>query len=304
MSDLMIVGFGAGYLVFLAFLFFIVRPKTQRQRTRLLVNTVGLPLTSEIEPIVVSSQRREVRVGYLGVAVGIAIASAGMIVGRVTSPGQVFLIDFTLAFVCVGIALAISSVVYESRRQRGDVRFARLRAVTLSDYRAPLERWLPRIVVVLALAAFAARVILTPGTFGISAAFLYLYAALTVVSLVICEVASRALVRRGQPAGSALELAWDDALRSRALTSIAVSPFYLGSYLNIAAIALYPSSGSAAAALGVQIEALVVIAGSVLMLVSALRSYSAKGQQRYLRRLWPEFTAPAASATTAAARQS
>lgn len=302
MSILMILGFGLGYLAFLAILFFLVRPKTQRQRIQLLVNSVGLPLTTEIEPTVVANQRREVLVGYLGVVAGITIATAGMIIAGVRSPGQVFLIDFTLMFVCVGIALAVSFVVHEDRRQRGEVRFARLRAVTIDDYRAPLERWMPRIVVILAVAAFALRVILTPGTFGIAAAFLYLYTGLTVLSLVISEVASRALVKRGQPAGSALELAWDDALRSRALTAIAVSPFYLGIYLNIAAIALYPSSGSAAAALGVQIEALVVVAGSVLILVSSLRSYSAKGQQRYLRRLWPDLvltpavTTPAASA--------
>jgi hypothetical protein len=297
MSTQLILAFGAGYTVFLAFLLFVVRPKTQKRRIQLLVNSVGLPLTSEIEPTVVANQRREVRVGFLGVVVGIAVASCGLILARVSSPGEIFLIDFTLIVVSVGIALALAAVVHEDRRQKSAVRFARLRAVTIGDYRAPLERWMPRIIVLLALAAFAVRVILTPGTFGISAAFLYLYAVLMVISLAFCEIASRLLLRRGQPAGSALELAWDDALRSRALTSIAVAPFYLGLYFSVAAIALYPSSGSAAAALGVQIEALVTLLCAALLLVTSIRTLGTNARQRFLRRLWPEFAPPTTPAS-------
>jgi hypothetical protein len=298
MSTQLILGFGAGYLVFLAFLLFVVRPRTQARRIQLLVNSVGLPLTAEIEPTIIENQRREVRVGFVGIVIGVVAASTGMLIARVSSPGEIFLIDLTLAVVAVGIALALAAVVHEDRRQKRTVRFARLRAVTMDDYRGGIDRWMPRIVVVFTLAAFAFRVILTPGTFGISAAFLYLYAILTVVSLAFCEIASRLLIRRGQAAGSALELAWDDALRSRALTSIAVAPFYLGLYFNIAAIALYPSSGSAAAALGVQIEALVALLASGVLLATSVRALGTNARQRFLRRLWPEFAvqAPAASA--------
>jgi len=287
MSNLLIAGFGVGYLVFLAFLLFVVRPKTQSRRVQLLVNSVGLPLTADIEPTIVASQKREVRAGFIGIAIGIAFASAGMIIARVGTPGQMFLIDFTSVLVFAGIAIAVATLARENRRQTSDVRFARLRAVNISDYRGPFERWVPRVVVILALGAFAVRVALTPGTFGLAAAFLYLYAALMVVSLAISEFAGRLLLKRGQPAGSALELAWDDALRSRALTAISVAPLYLGMYFGIAAVALYPSSGSASDALGVQIEAVAVIVGAGLLLASAIASL--RPQQRYLRRLWPEF---------------
>jgi hypothetical protein len=287
MSNLLIAGFGVGYLVFLAFLLFVVRPKTQSRRVQLLVNSVGLPLTADIEPTIVASQKREVRAGFIGIAIGIAVASAGMIIARVGTPGQMFLIDFTSVLVFAGIAIAVATLARENRRQTSDVRFARLRAVNISDYRGPFERWVPRVVVILALGAFAVRVALTPGTFGLAAAFLYLYAALMVVSLAISEFAGRLLLKRGQPAGSALELAWDDALRSRALTAISVAPLYLGMYFGIAAVALYPSSGSASDALGTQIEAVAVIVGAGLLLASAIASL--RPQQRYLRRLWPEF---------------
>ena len=220
MSNLLIAGFGVGYLVFLAFLLFVVRPKTQSRRVQLLVNSVGLPLTADIEPTIVASQKREVRAGFIGIAIGIAVASAGMIIARVGTPGQMFLIDFTSVLVFAGIAIAVATLARENRRQTSDVRFARLRAVNISDYRGPFERWVPRVVVILALGAFAVRVALTPGTFGLAAAFLYLYAALMVVSLAISEFAGRLLLKRGQPAGSALELAWDDALRDRKSTRL------------------------------------------------------------------------------------
>jgi hypothetical protein len=295
MSVVQIVGFGAGYLLFLAFLLFVVRPKTQRQRIQVLVNSVGLPLSSEMEPIVIANQKREVRAGFVGIVIGVVAASVGMILAGVTIPGEMFLVDFTSIIVFTGITIAISTLIREHRRQDSGIRFARVRAVGIADYRDAFERWMPRIIVVLALAAFALRAALSPSAFGLTAAFLYLYAVLTVVSLAISEVASRVLVTRGQPAGSALELAWDDALRSRALTAISVAPFVLGSYFGIAAVALYPSSGSAGDALGVRAEVLVVFAACALLLVSAIRSGLTKTGQRYLRRLWPELLAPVAA---------
>lgn len=295
MSVVQIVGFGAGYLVFLSFLLFVVRTKTQRQRIQVLVNSVGLPLSSEMEPIVIANQKREVRAGFVGIVIGVVAASVGMILAGVTIPGEMFLVDFTSIIVFTGITIAFSTLIREHRRQDSGIRFARVRAVGIADYRDAFERWMPRIIVALALAAFALRAALSPSAFGLTAAFLYLYAVLTVVSLAISEVASRVLVTRGQPAGSALELAWDDALRSRALTAISVAPFALGSYFGIAAVALYPSSGSASDAFGVRAEVLVVFAACALLLVSAIRSGLTKTGQRYLRRLWPELLAPVAA---------
>ena len=68
MSVVQIVGFGAGYLVFLSFLLFVVRTKTQRQRIQVLVNSVGLPLSSEMEPIVMTMPKTAATMPKPGIA--------------------------------------------------------------------------------------------------------------------------------------------------------------------------------------------------------------------------------------------
>ena len=300
MSLLWIVAIGGGYLVFLAIMLFVVRPKLQSQRIQVVVNNAGLPLTREIEPTVAATLRREVRLGFLTVALGLVVATVGMILANVHGLGSIVFIDFSAVFLAIGIGSAIGTVAQEDARQKSDVRFARLRSVGISDYRAPLEQWMPRVVIALALAVFVFRVVVSPGGVGATPAFLFVYAAAMVVSLAISEIATRTLVRRGQPAGSALELAWDDALRSRALNSIALSPLYLGGYFSIASIAFYPGGRGPAAVLAVEVSAGLTMLFAVGLLVWAIASPSRKPQQRYLRRLWPEFLSAAAPATTPA----
>jgi hypothetical protein len=162
----------------------------------------------------------------------------------------------------------------------------------------PLERWLPRIAVALGLAGFVVRVSL--GAPATAPVFLYVYAALMVATLVVCEVAGRLLLRRGQPAGSALELAWDDALRSRALNAIAVTPFFLGAYFGLVAPAFYPPTHDAGSALGSLIQATLVLVAAALLLVWSGTAFATKPQQRYLRRLWPEFASTAVAPVKAA----
>jgi hypothetical protein len=301
MSDLWIVLVGAITLVFLAILFFVVRPINQKQRIQVVVNNAGIPLTTEIEPMVTGTLRREVRLGFASVAVGVGVATAGMILAGVHARGAVLFIDASAVLLAIGIGGVIGSVAQEDARQKSQVRFARLRSVGISDYRAPLEQWLPRIVIILALAVFAFRVAVGTGGIAATPPFLFVYAAAMLISLAICEIASRALVRRGQPAGSALELAWDDALRSRALNSIALAPLYLGAYFNIASIAFYSNSRSAAAVLAVDLSAGVELLFALGLLLWAISWYYRKPQQRYLRRLWPELVPVAAPAQPATA---
>ena len=289
MAPLVIAEIAAGYLIFLAFLLFVVRPRAKSRRIQLLVNAVGLPLTSELEPTVEATLRREVWVGFLSMAVALALASTGMILGGVHSTQQVFFIDFTAVLLAIGISSAIATSVHEDARQRREVRFARLTSVDIDDYRGWAQRWAPRVLVVVALAVFAFRVIVVPGGVAATPAFLFVYAGAIIVSLAIYEITSHTLLRRGQPAGSALELAWDDALRSRALNLIAIAPVYLACYFNIASIAFYPTSRSAGAVLAVQLSAVAEMLFAVGLLVWVIGTSSRKPQQRFLRRLWPEF---------------
>ena len=113
MSTLWIAGIGAGYLVFLALLLFVVRPKANAKRIQVVVNSVGLPLTSEIEPRVKATLRREVWIGFLSIAVALALASGSTIVAKVTVPGQVFFIDFTAVLLAIG---QLAQVAHGRRR--------------------------------------------------------------------------------------------------------------------------------------------------------------------------------------------
>lgn len=303
MSVLWIIGISSGFLVGTAFLLFIVRPKTNSQRMQVIVNTVGLPLTSEIEPTVAATLRREVRAGFLSIAIGISVAIVGMLVAHVHAVTAIFFIDFTTTLFAIGVGSAVATVAQEDARQKSQIRFARLQSVGISDYRAPLEQWLPRVFVVLALAVFAFRVVVASGGIGGTPPFLFVYAGAMLLSLAICEVASRLLVRRGQPAGSALELAWDDALRSCALNAIAIAPFYLGGYFTIASIAFYPISRSPVAVFAVDLSVCVELLFAAGLLAWVIAATARKPQQRYLRRLWPEFASGRGSATPTPAPQ-
>jgi hypothetical protein len=240
-------------------------------------------------PVVVAAQRRGVRVGFASIAAGLLIAAAGMLVAHVGSLSEVVFVDFTAILISIGVGSAVGTVVREDARQKSQVRFARLRSVGVSDYRSAPERWAPRIAVLLALAAFVFRLIIAPGSLGGTPIFLLIYAGGMVLSLALCETGSRLLVRRGQPAGSALELAWDDALRSRALNGIALAPLYLGAYFNIATVAFYPPTRGDGAAVAVQLSSILELLFAACLFAWAIFAGRTKPQQRYLRRLWPEL---------------
>ncbi|HEX4444299.1 MAG TPA: hypothetical protein VHZ81_12055 [Galbitalea sp.] len=99
---------------------------------------------------------------------------------------------------------------------------------------------------------------------------------------------------RGQTAGSALELAWDDALRSRALNSFVITPFFLGTYFGSVAFEWYPPARGIGETIGPDMP---TSAAAVLILVWAIAGMISKPQRRYLRRLWPELAAAGATAS-------
>ncbi len=289
MSPLWIAAIGLGYLVFVAFLLLVVQPKSRSLRVDRIAHTVGLPLTDDIEPVVRGTQRAGVRMGFLSIAIGIVLATIYSLLRQVDSPIQVVWIDFTGVIAAAGIGNALATLVREDARQKHSVRVARLNAVSLSDYRSDFEQWAPRLVVAIALVGLAIRGAIYPLGYASVPPFLYVYAAVMVASLLVYEIASRALIRSGQPASSELDLAWDDALKSRALVGIALAPLILGGYLGIAAWVFYPPTHSGATAIGSQIEIAFQFAGLALMLASILASSAAKSRTRYLRRLWPQL---------------
>ena len=306
MSVVWILCTGVGYLALLAVLLFFVHPKADPQWLQTIVNSVGLPLPVEIVPTVVATQRRAAQATFLSTAIGVVLATVGVLLAHVQAFPAIFFLGLTTTFLAIGIGSAIATVLLEDARHRGQVRLARLRSVGLADFRGTVERWTPRGIVVLALAAFSFRVAVSPGGIPSTPPFLFACAGAMVISLAISEGASRSLVKRGPPAVSAPELAWDDAVRARAFNPIALTPFYLGGYFNIASIASYSNSRSEAVVLAAQLSV-----GVELLFASGLRGWAilsakAKHQQRFLRRLWlalasaPTVAAPTVAAPTAA----
>ncbi len=306
MSDIWIFGVSGGFLALAAIMFFVVQPKTSPRRLQAVVNSVGLPLPPELLPVVVAAQRRGVRVGFASIAAGLLIAAAGMLLAHDGSLGEVVFVDFTAILVSISVGSAVGTVVREDARQKSQVRFARLRSVGVSDYRSAVERWAPRVVVALSLAAFAFRLVIAPGSPGGTPIFLFIYSGAIVLSLAFCEIGSRLLVKRGQPAGSALELAWDDALRSQALNGIALAPLYLGAYFNIAVISLNPPTRGDGGVIAVELSVILELLIAACLLAWAIFAGRTKPQQRYLRRLWPELVPVGAGvlANPSPARQS
>jgi hypothetical protein len=225
----------------------------------------------------------------VGVALGVTLATVYDLLSHIDSSLQVFYVDFTGVIAGLGLGGTIAAFAHETNRQKGSVRLARLNAVSLSDYRSPFEQWVPGAVVVLALLGLAARGAIYPRGYASVPVFLWIYAAVIVVTLVISEVASRALVGSGQPARPELDLAWDDALKSRALASIAATPTYLGAYLGLVAYAFFPATHQGATALGSGIENVIQMVALVLVLVWIGTSVATTSHQRYLRRLWPDL---------------
>jgi hypothetical protein len=289
MSTFTIVAIGVGYVVFVGFLLLVVQAKNRTQRVNRIAHSVGLPLTVEIEPTVRRTLRVGVRIGFTSIVIGAALATAYILLAHINSTLQMFWIDFTGVMAGIGIGSALATFTGEDSRQKSSVRVARLQTVTLSDYRSAFDQWAPRIVVVVSLLGLALRGAIYPAGYGSVPVFLWIYASVTVASLAIYEVATRALLRTGQPANSALDLAWDDALRSQALAGIATMPIYLGAYLGLPAFAFYPPTHVGATALGSQVESVFQLVGIALLLVWLGASIATKSQQRYLRRLWPDL---------------
>lgn len=291
MSTLVIVAIGAGYVLFVGFLLLVVQSKNRTQRVKHIAQSVGLPLTPEIELAVRRTLRAGVRIGFASIVIGVALATAYSLVGHIDSVLQVLWVDFTGVIAGIGIGSALATFAGEGKRQKGSIRVARLQSVTLADYRSPFDQWVPRVVVVVTLLGLVLRGAIYPEGYGSVPVFLWVYAGVTVVSLAIFEFTSRALLQTGQPANSALDLAWDDALRSQALAGIAAMPVYLGAYLGIAAFTFYPPTHEGATALASQVEAVSQLVGSALLLVWVGASVATRSQQRYLRKLWPDLAA-------------
>jgi hypothetical protein len=204
--------------------------------------------------------------GLLAVFVPIRLAGAHL---------EYELLLVVLGFVLLGqgLGVAVSSLVLQLTAASDGPRIARTRVVVVRDYiPLPLQlfSWL-------AWAAGCAVTVIgsVSGAVPVPSIVIISFAGLL---LILFEIGARAIVRRGQPAGSTDELIWDDALRSSALRDMlqaALIPVVL------ATIAFLQSDG---APKGPWIWTEVSI---VLAFVLAESVTYRLTRRYYLERLWP-----------------
>jgi hypothetical protein len=281
-------------LVLIMAIAWLVGRSQQKTATARFSRRFGLDVPEGMEPAI----RAGVMARHTGALVGTIITEVVAVVVLLIFPGFQLLATWWVLFasylVGAGVGSAVAILIAERRRELGTVRVARSSAVTVSDYVSPFQSWFARFAVVIAILAFAGDIWLAVAS---SAAYLSIVsgvlAAVGIVMLVVYEVISRRLVTKGALAGSTLELAWDDALRSYALSNMnmmaALIPLYSligydtllvnGPYSHIAPIA---SQTVFSVYVG-----LLPIGATVLILCLVALVTRIRTRQYFLRRLWP-----------------
>jgi hypothetical protein len=254
----------------------------------------GLDVPDGMEPVI----RVGVMARHTGALVGTIITEVIAVVVLLTFPGfQLLSIWWTLFasyLVGAGVGSAVAILLAEQKREQGVIRVARSSAVTVDDYVPPLQSGFSRICVVLGILAFAGDIWLTVGS---SAAYLSLVSGvlvgLAIVMLVVYEIVSRRFVAKGVPAGSTLELAWDDGLRAYALSNLNMMVALIPLYSLIGYDTLWVNGPNShienlvnQPALGVY-GGLLPIGGTVLVLCLVAIVTRIRSRQYFLRRLWP-----------------
>ena len=290
---------GLGWLVVFAISFGIVFAVRRPSRVDKVAIMVGLPLPPELREVAAGLQRSSNVGAAVSTGIGVIAAAGILIATRATSVPVIFGGYLLIIMVALGAGVTVIALSRESRRQDVSVRFARLRAVTLRDYETPLRSWGPRAAVALLTLGLVIRAITSPNPAAGVPLPLLVYGVATIATLVMSEIAKRQIIARGQPAGSTIELAWDDAIKGQAIYSLGIAPLFLGAYggmlVNLFDIGIRPHGTQA---IGLGTEAGLALVGLVINVVVLVGDAAAKPQQRYRRRLWPEF-AQSASAPTA-----
>jgi len=288
---------------FLAALALTLVPSYRAGMTRRFSASVGLTLPAALEPAVTARLANRIRGAAIGGAVfavaALLLVEAGIPVGSDSDFSSFVIVGG--AFVGTALGTGVASMSGGLKRSDDRVRVARAQAVDVPDYVAPLELAGARIAVALAAVGAVVAVVsaASPGLIALAAGL----AAAAVVALVVFELVSRRIVRRPQPVGTPVELAWDDALRASLLRDIITAPLALGAYaLFLGGIAL---SAALAASIGgvpgtvVQVAIIgILLLAAVALVVVAIAS---SPQRHFLRRLWPNLgPRPQATATDAA----
>ena len=283
-------------------LFRSARAEPRKRMLNAYSRQVGLALVPEIAPEVSRRIYRRERAGIVG-------AMAGIVVGT----GALALLHSNEAAwngLLLGIAMLVGStsalIVSDSRSAFAPVpdapRLARTVSPGLADYVTVLDRAFSLSLIAFATLGYVAVL----GVIAVNPERVFdsvsvrsilwpagLLLALATAASLLTWAAAGALLGRGQPAGTFIELAWSDAFRSTTLRSLVGIPGIIAAFssgvlfLSLSLAIEQPLPGS----VGEILTGSFTIGGPVLLIVLTgwtIASESKRSTTHYLRRLWPE----------------
>ncbi len=260
---------------------------------------VGLPMgNARIHAILVRRLRRSANAALLGGLAGALAATIWYVAAGVSGLPFAFVWLVAMPAILVGVtAFDVAVAVGDSLFGRASdaPRIARLERVALSDYLSPVRLWAGPVLLglsaVLVVAGLTMGGSLNAGMVGfVQGPALPLLAA-AAIGVVLCAVTARKILEQPQRAGSRLELAWDDAIRSDALRKLGLLASVMA-WLAVSAAVLSILAGIDATAPGTtgnSIAEWVSVWGYYVIYCLYLygRSYT-----WFRMRLWPDSAAP------------
>ncbi|WP_146073361.1 hypothetical protein [Cryobacterium sp. N22] len=265
----------------------------------------GLAITPEVEPVLIARIRSRTRGALVGTLIALIGATASLIALPESPDGGMW--SGLMIIVLTGLGGAVGLCVAEFRSalvSLGDrPRVARAPTPSRADYLSTVDLWCGPVamgVSGVALAAVAALILVDPDSVRSDASIPSLWwpgFLLWIVSLAsagVGRILSTRLVGRGQPAGSDVELAWSDALRSWTLRALVQTPA-LGAFYS-ALVVLTSLSSAVARPSGIATavsltSSIVLMVMSVGLAVAAVVAMESRRPPHYLSRLWPDVAA-------------
>ncbi|MDJ0348815.1 hypothetical protein [Cryobacterium sp. PH29-G1] len=294
-AALVLAGFGIR-------LIYIARAEPRRRMLNAYSQQVGLALVPEIVTTlstrIYGRERAGVFGSVAGLVVGVAVLTA---MGGARSPWSgVFIV------VAVTVGSTIALILSDSRSAFAPVpdapRLARSVSPGLGDYVTPLDRAFSLGLLALATLSYIAVL----GVIAINPERVFddvsvrsilwpagLLLALAAAASLLTWAAAGAMLGRGQPASTFIELAWSDAFRSTTLRGLVSIPGILAAistlvlFLTLSQAITLATPGSAGAIL---VDSFTIM-GPVLFVALigwSLASLRNRSTTHYLRRLWPE----------------
>ncbi|WP_120338461.1 hypothetical protein [Cryobacterium soli] len=276
-----------------------IRPDALRDTAR----RAGLAITPEVEPVLIARIRSRNRGTLIGTLIALIVATVSLMALPQSADGGLW--SGLMIIVMTGLGGAVGLCVAEFRSalvSLGDrPRVARAPTPSRADYLSTVDLWCAPIAVAVsgvALAAVALVILVDPDEVLRGASIPSLWwpgFMLWIVSLAaagVGRILSTRLVGRGQPAGSDMELAWSDALRSWTLRALVQTPA-LGALCSLVVVLTSVSSAaSGQSGIGTALSVAFSIVPLVMGMVGvALLSMGSRRPPHYLSRLWPDVAA-------------